>query len=65
MIKKENKTMKLFTSVEEEIIEKMIKEKHAFRKLQKIIDFEKLISPYRKLYTPHYETELLVLYWNG
>lgn len=51
MVKTENKTLRLFTSTEEEIIEKMIKEDHAFRKLQKIIDFEKLITPYRKLYS--------------
>lgn len=51
MVNQENKTLKLFTSTEEEIIEKMVKEDHAFRKLGKIIDFEKLISPYRKLYS--------------
>lgn len=51
MVKKENKTLKLFTSTEEEIIERMLREDHAFRKLKKIIDFEKLISPYRKLYS--------------
>ena len=33
MLKKENKTIKLFTSTEEEIIEKLVKEDHAFRKL--------------------------------
>lgn len=51
MVNQENKTLKLFTSTEEEIIEKIVKEDHAFRKLNKIIDFEKLISPYRKLYS--------------
>lgn len=51
MVKTENKTIRLFTSSEEEIIEKLVKEDHAFRKLKKIIDFEKLISPYRKLYS--------------
>lgn len=51
MVNQENKTPRLFTSTEEEIIEKMIKEDHAFRKLKKIIDFEKLIAPYRKLYS--------------
>lgn len=51
MVKEENKTLKLFTSTEEEIIEKMIKADHAFRKLKRLIDFEKLISPYRKLYS--------------
>ncbi len=51
MVKEENKTLKLFTSAEEEIIEKMVKEDHAFRKLKQIINFEELISPYRKLYS--------------
>lgn len=51
MVKEENKTLRLFTSSEEEIIEKMVKSDHAFRKLQKIIDFENLIAPYRKLYS--------------
>lgn len=51
MLKKNDKTIKLFTSTEEEIIEKLVKEDHAFRKLNKIIDFEKLIIPYRKLYS--------------
>lgn len=51
MVKEENKTLKLFTSSEEEIIEKLVKNDHAFRKLRKIIDFKKLISPYRKLYS--------------
>jgi len=51
MLKQENKTIKLFTSIEEEIIEKIVKEDHVFRKLNKIIDFKKLISPYRKLYS--------------
>lgn len=51
MVAQENKTLKLFTSTEEEIMEKLIKENHAFRKLNDIMDFEKLISPYRKLYS--------------
>ena len=51
MLKEENKTIKLFTSTEEEIIEKLVKEDHAFRKLNKIVDFKKLIIPYRKLYS--------------
>ena len=51
MLKKENETIKLFTSTEEEIIEKLVREDHAFRKLNKIIDFKKLVIPYRKLYS--------------
>ncbi len=50
MVNQENKTPRLFTSSEEEIIEKMVKTDHAFRKLKQTIDFEKPISPYRKLY---------------
>lgn len=51
MVKEENRTLKLFTSTEEEIIERIVKEDHVFRKLKKIIDFEELITPYRKLYS--------------
>jgi len=51
MVNQENKTLRLFTSSEEEIMEKMVKTNHAFRKLKQIVDFEKLISPYRKLYS--------------
>ena len=51
MVPEKNKTLKLFTSTEEEIIEKIVKADHAFRKLQKLIDFEKLMAPYRKLYS--------------
>lgn len=51
MMKVENSGVKLFTSMEEEIIEKIVKEDHAFRKLNKAIDFEKTVFPYRKLYS--------------
>jgi transposase, IS5 family len=51
MVKIENKTIKMITTTEEEIIEKLIKTDHVFRKLNKVIDFEKLISPYRELYS--------------
>ena len=51
MVKIEPKTIKMITTTEEELIEKMISEKHAFRKLNNVIDFEKLISPYRELYS--------------
>ncbi len=50
-MKIENAGVKLFTSTEEEIIEKIVKEDHAFRKLNKAIDFEKMVFPYRKLYS--------------
>lgn len=51
MVKIENKTIKMITTTEEEIIEKLVKPDHAFRKLDGIIDFEELISPYRSLYS--------------
>lgn len=51
MMKIENAGVKLFTSAEEEIIEKIVKEDHAFRKLNKAIDFESIVFPYRKLYS--------------
>ena len=51
MVKKENKTIKMFTATEEELIEKIVKEDHVFRKLNKIIDFEELFTPLQKLYS--------------
>lgn len=51
MVKTQNKTVKWVTATEEEIIEKIVNENHPFRKLNKIIDFEKLIIPYRELYS--------------
>ena len=51
MVKIEPKTIKMITTTEEELIEKMISGKHAFRKLNNVIAFEKLISPYRELYS--------------
>lgn len=41
----------MFISKEEEIMEKLVREDHAFRKLNKIVNFEKLIIPYRSLYS--------------
>ncbi len=51
MVKIENKTIKLVTTTEEEIIEKLVKDDHAFRKLNKAVNFEELIAPYRDLYS--------------
>jgi IS5 family transposase len=51
MVKTDNKTVKWVTTTEEEIIEKMVDKNHAFRRLNSIIDFETLISPYRELYS--------------
>jgi len=46
-----NQKTKLFTTDEEEIIEKLVKEEHVFRKLNNILDFDKLFTPLRKLYS--------------
>lgn len=51
MVKIENKTIKMITTTEEEIIEKLVKSDNVFRKLCQLIDFEELISPYRDLYS--------------
>jgi len=51
MVKIEPKTIKMITTTEEELIEKMVSEKHAFRKLSSVVNFEELISPYRELYS--------------
>ena len=51
MVKIEPKTIKMFTTTEEELIEKMVGSNHAFRKLNSLIAFEELISPYRELYS--------------
>jgi len=51
MVKIEPKTIKMITTTEEEIMEKLVKSNHAFRKLSSIVDFEKLIAPYRELYS--------------
>lgn len=51
MLKQINQIPRLFTSSEEEIIEKLVREDHVFRKLNKIIDFEVLFNPLRDLYS--------------
>ncbi len=51
MIKTKEKTGKLFLTKEEEIIEKLVKEDHVFRKLNEVVDFEEILSPYYKLYS--------------
>jgi len=51
MVKIENKTIKMITTTEEEIMEKMISADHVFRKLNMIVNFETLVAPYRQLYS--------------
>ena len=49
MLKPNNATIKLFTTSEEDILEKLIKQDHAFRKLRALIDFDTLLQPYQDL----------------
>lgn len=51
MIKAKEKTAKLFLTKEEEIIEKLVRKEHVFRKLKEVIDFEETLAPYYKLYS--------------
>jgi IS5 family transposase len=51
MVKIKNKTIKMITTTEEEIIEKMVGKNHAFRRLNEVINFDELIAPYRELYS--------------
>lgn len=51
MVKIEPKTIKMITTTEEEIFEKLVKQDNVFRKLNSLIDFEELVSPYRELYS--------------
>lgn len=50
--KNSNKTNHLLLfQTEQQIFDKMVSKDHPFRKLEKIIDFEKLIEPLRELYS--------------
>lgn len=51
MVKIKEKTAKLFLTKEEEIIEKLVRKDHVFRKLKEVIDFEETLAPYYKLYS--------------
>jgi len=51
MVKRENKTIKMITTNEEEILEKMVAKDHPFRKLNQIINFAEIVSPYYGLYS--------------
>jgi len=51
MVKTKEKTAKMFLTIEEKIIEQLVKEDHAFRKLNKIVNFEEILDPYYKLYS--------------
>lgn len=51
MVKKENKTIKMITTNEEEILEKMVKEDNVFRKINDLVNFYEIVSPYYTLYS--------------
>lgn len=51
MVKKENKTVKWVTTTEEEIMKKLVREDHAFRKITKVVNFAEIVSPYYELYS--------------
>ena len=44
MVKKENKTIKMITTNEEEILEKMVKEDNVFRKINDLVNFYEIDS---------------------
>lgn len=51
MVKIEPKTIRMITTNEEEIFEKLVKTDNVFRRLDALINFEELITPYRSLYS--------------
>ena len=51
MVKRDNPTIKMITTNEEDILEKMVAEDHPFRQLNKIINFADIASPYYGLYS--------------
>jgi len=51
MVKRENKTIKMITTNEEEILEKLVDQDHTFRQLNELINFAEIVSPYYGLYS--------------
>lgn len=51
MVKRENKTIKMITTNEEEILEKLVAKDHVFRKLNEVVNFAEIASPYYILYS--------------
>ena len=51
MVKKTNKTIKMITTNEEEIFEKLVKEDNVFRKINDLVNFYDIVSPYYSLYS--------------
>jgi len=51
MVKRDNPTIKMITTNEEEILEKLVSADHPFRKLNEVVNFADIISPYYGLYS--------------
>lgn len=51
MVKRDNPTIRMITTNEEEILEKMVAKDQPFRKLNEIINFADIASPYYGLYS--------------
>jgi len=51
MLKPLSQKAKLFSIPEDEMLEKLVSSDHAFRKLNELLDFAELVSPYRSLYS--------------
>lgn len=51
MQKPKNNTLSWVRTNEEDILEKMVKKDHAFRKLNDLLNLDSLVSPYRNLYS--------------
>jgi len=51
MQKPADKTQKMLFDSEEELLEKMVKQDHAYRKVKRLVPLEKLVAPFKKLYS--------------
>jgi len=51
MVNFEPKTIKMITTSEEEIFEKLVSSDHAFRKINELVNFYDIVSPYYALYS--------------
>jgi IS5 family transposase len=51
MVNHENKTIKMITTNEEEILEKLVEKDNPFRKITELVNFYEIASPYYSLYS--------------
>lgn len=51
MVKYSNKTIKMITTTEEEILEKLVKDDNVFRKINDLVNFYDIVSPCYDLYS--------------